>query len=63
MAEEEPATLQPALWKAETTGDPGDGSAQPGQHLFNQHRDPSSPLRPLLTAWHAKGKRMHRLFC
>lgn len=56
MAEEKPAPLQPALWKAESTGDPGDGSTQPGQHLLNQHWDTASSLCPLLTAWHAKGK-------
>lgn len=56
MAEEEFAPLQPALWKAETTGDPRDGPAQPGQHLLDQHGDSTSSLCPLLTTWHAKGK-------
>lgn len=63
MAEEKPSPLQHALWKAEATGDPRDGPAQPGQHLPYQHGDPASALRPLLTIWHAKGKGIRELLC
>lgn len=56
MAEEKSAALQPPLRKTETTGDPRDGSAKPGQHFPDQHRDPTSPLCALFTTWHAKGK-------
>lgn len=56
MAEEEPSSLQHALREAETAGDPRDGFAESGQHLLNQHGDPTSSLCPLLTAWHAEGE-------
>ncbi len=55
MAEEEPAPLQPALRQAKTSGDTWDGAAQPGQHLPDQHRNPSASIRALISAWHAEG--------
>lgn len=55
MAEEEPTPLQSAIWEAEATGDPWDGSAKSGQHLLNQHRDSASSLCPGFTTWHAEG--------
>lgn len=62
MAAEKPAPLQPALREAETAGDTRAGSAQPGQHLLNQHGNAASSLRPFLTIWHAKGKGIHGWF-